>query len=88
MVRRLSCALVVAVVVIAASPSLLAAQTPRTAYEELQNFSGVLNYIRLNYPDSVSYGDLVTAAIRGMLRSLDPHSYYISRAGLQTRDSL
>jgi carboxyl-terminal processing protease len=66
----------------------LAAQTPRTAYQELQNFSGVLNYIRLNYPDSVSYGDLVAAAIRGMLRSLDPHSFYVSRAGLETRDAL
>ncbi|HLZ45958.1 MAG TPA: S41 family peptidase [Gemmatimonadales bacterium] len=66
----------------------LSGQTPRSAYEELQNFSGVLNYIRLNYPDSVSYSDLVTAAIRGMLRSLDPHSYYVSRAGLRTRDAL
>ena len=66
----------------------LGAQTPRSSYEELQNFSGVLNYIRLNYPDSVSYGDLVTAAIRGMLRSLDPHSHYVSVAGLQARGAL
>ncbi|HJS44349.1 MAG TPA: S41 family peptidase [Gemmatimonadales bacterium] len=51
----------------------------RAAYEELQTFSGVLNHIRLNYPDSVSYAELVAAAIRGVLRSLDPHSRYVSR---------
>ena len=56
-----------------------AAQAQRSAYEELQTFSGVLNYIRLNYPDSVSYSELVAAAIRGMLRSLDPHSRFESR---------
>src|SRR5439155_178245 len=57
-----------------------AAQTPpRSAYEELQTFSGVLNHIRINYPDSVSYSELVAAAIRGVLRSLDPHSSYHSR---------
>ena len=48
-------------------------------YEELQAFSGVLNHIRLNYVDSVSYHQLVRAAIDGVLRSLDPHSYFISR---------
>jgi len=76
------------VLLLAGGGARLTAQTPRTAYEELQNFSGVLNYIRLNYPDSVGYGELVTAAIRGMLRSLDPHSYYVSRAGLATRGAL
>lgn len=60
----------------------------RAAYEELQNFSGVLNHIRLNYPDSVSYTELVAAAIRGVLRSLDPHSYYVSRIESQKRSAL
>ena len=57
----------------------LAAQA-RSNYEELQAFSGVLNHIRLNYVDSVTYGRLVRAAIDGVLRALDPHSYYVSRA--------
>src|SRR5258705_251513 len=60
----------------------------RAAYEELQTFSGVLNHIRLNYPDSVSYTELVAAAIRGVLRSLDPHSYYVSRLEWQRRNAL
>jgi carboxyl-terminal processing protease len=58
-------------------PVLLAQQ--RSAYEELQTFSGVLNYVRANYVDSVSVADLVRAAIDGTLRSLDPHSYFIRR---------
>jgi len=48
-------------------------------YEQLQTFSTVMNYIRLNYVDSVTYAGLVSAAIDGMLHSLDPHSYLLSR---------
>jgi len=72
---------VVSLLLLAAGPA--AAQTQRSAYEELQTFSGVLNHIRLNYPDSLSYSELVAAAIRGVLRSLDPHSYYVSRLEFQ-----
>ncbi len=72
--------------VTAAGPA--AAQTTRSAYEELQTFSGVLNHVRLNYPDSLSYSELVAAAIRGVLRSLDPHSYYVSRTEWQRRTAL
>jgi carboxyl-terminal processing protease len=64
------------------------AQTPRSAYEELQTFSGVLNYIRLNYPDSVGYGELVAAAIRGVLHSLDPHSRFVSRVEFERQNAL
>lgn len=51
----------------------------QSAYEQLQTFSGVLNQIRQNYVDSVTSAQLVRAAIDGMLGSLDPHSYFISR---------
>ena len=60
----------------------------RSAYEELQTFSGVLNHIRLNYPDSVSYSDLVAAAIRGVLHSLDPHSRFESRVEFERQNAL
>jgi len=74
---------------VVASLPVAAAQTPqRSAYEELQTFSGVLNHIRINYPDSVSYSELVAAAIRGVLRSLDPHSYYLSRLESQRSTAL
>lgn len=55
-----------------------AARAQVSSYEELQRFSAVLNHIRTNYPDSVTYNGLVRAAIDGMLRSLDPHSWFAS----------
>ena len=51
----------------------LAAQS---SYEQLQTFSSIINQIRLNYVDSVTYAELVHAAIDGVLASLDPHSRF------------
>jgi carboxyl-terminal processing protease len=65
------------------SPASLAAQG--TSYEQLQAFSGVLSQIRANYVDSVETAALVRAAITGMLASLDPHSYYVSRSDFEVR---
>src|SRR6185369_6920596 len=50
---------------------------PRTTYEDLQMFTQVLNQIRVNHPDSVDTHDLLMAAIQGMVRAADPHSYVI-----------
>lgn len=58
-----------------AGVSPLAAQN---SYEELQRFTDVLNHVRANYVDSVTYRQLVHAAIDGMLKGLDPHSWYLS----------
>lgn len=55
----------------------------RSNYEELQTFSNVLNFIRLNYVDSVSYGIMVRAAVDGVLRALDPHSRFVPRAEVE-----
>lgn len=48
------------------------------SYEELSRFSAVLRHISDNHADSVSYRGLVRAAIDGMLRSLDPHSWFLT----------
>lgn len=69
----------------ALAPLRAAAQTAPTAYEQLQTFSGVVSQIRVNYVDSVDMGSLVRAAINGMLRSLDPHSRYVSQADFELR---
>ena len=58
-----------------ATPPAAPAVRARTAYEDLQMFSQVLNLIRVNHPDSVPQHDLIVAAIRGMLGAADPHSY-------------
>ena len=72
--------------VVAAAPERASAQA--SSYEELQRFSAVLNHIRSNYPDSVAYNGLVRAAIDGMLRSLDPHSWFASREDYEKLSSL
>jgi carboxyl-terminal processing protease len=40
-------------------------------------FTGVLNQIRVNHPDSMDSHALIIAAIRGMLSEMDPHSYVL-----------
>jgi carboxyl-terminal processing protease len=71
---------------LAAAPGPLAAQG--AAYEQLQAFSGVLNHVRTNYVDPVAYPELVRASIDGMLRALDPHSYFSSRADWERMSAL
>jgi carboxyl-terminal processing protease len=89
MIRATSpCALLAAGLLAVTPGAPVHGQTQRSAYEELQTFSGVLNHIRLNYPDSVSYSALVAAAIRGVLRALDPHSSYVSRLEFQRQNAL
>ncbi len=52
----------------------------QSAFEALQTFSGLVNQVRQNYVDSVTTPQLVLGAIRGMLASLDPHSYFQTEA--------
>ena len=56
------------------------ARAQGASYEQLQTFSSLLNQIRLSYVDSVTYAELVHAAIDGVLSSLDPHSRFVRRA--------
>lgn len=58
------------------APGLASAQA---AYEQLQTFSSLLNQVRASYVDSVTYSELVHAAIDGVLSSLDPHSRFLKR---------
>ncbi|MGH7700925.1 MAG: S41 family peptidase [Gemmatimonadales bacterium] len=68
---------------IAATGAATAQQAPtspirkRTAYEDLQLFSQVLNQIRLNHPDSIDSHEMFMAAIEGLVRAADPHSYVL-----------
>jgi carboxyl-terminal processing protease len=55
----------------------------RTTYEDLQMFGQVLNQIRVNHPDSVDQHELLMAAIQGMVRAADPHSYVIPAMRLE-----
>jgi carboxyl-terminal processing protease len=47
-------------------------------YEQLDLFGDIFERIRAQYVEEVPTDELVTAAINGMLTSLDPHSSYLS----------
>ncbi|WP_293441264.1 S41 family peptidase [Planktotalea sp.] len=47
-------------------------------YEQLDLFGDIFERIRAQYVEEVDEGDLIKAAINGMLTSLDPHSSYLS----------
>lgn len=58
---------------------LLAQESERktSVYEQLDLFGDIFERIRAQYVEQVDEGDLIEAAINGMLTSLDPHSSYL-----------
>uniref|UniRef100_UPI003567528F S41 family peptidase n=1 Tax=Puniceibacterium confluentis TaxID=1958944 RepID=UPI003567528F len=59
---------------------LLAQEGAKTSsvYEQLDLFGDIFERIRAQYVEEVDEGELIEAAINGMLTSLDPHSSYLS----------
>ncbi len=59
---------------------LLAQESAKTTnvYEQLDLFGDIFERIRSQYVEEVDEGELIEAAINGMLTSLDPHSSYLS----------
>lgn len=49
-----------------------------SVYEQLDLFGDIFERIRNQYVEEVAPGELIEAAIDGMLTSLDPHSSYLS----------
>ena len=54
------------------------AEANTNVYEQLDLFGDIFERIRAEYVEEVDEGDLIEAAINGMLTSLDPHSSYLS----------
>ncbi|MYD31915.1 MAG: S41 family peptidase [Nitrospira sp. SB0661_bin_20] len=48
------------------------------SYEELKIFAEVLTQVKKHYVEEVQMDDLVHGAVRGMLKTLDPHSAYMT----------
>lgn len=51
--------------------------TPIDSYEKLKTFSEILSLLEANYVEKVDANDLIDGAIRGMLKTLDPHTSYL-----------
>lgn len=60
------------------SPVANLAASETGAYSELRAFSEVLSLVEENYVNKVDAKKLIRGAIRGMLRTLDPHTTYLS----------
>ncbi len=69
-------ALLVAGMAVSPIANLSASET--SAYSELRAFSEVLSLVEENYVNKVEAKKLIRGAIRGMLRTLDPHTTYLS----------
>ena len=69
-----------AVVTTQVAGPLIAQEAARKAsvYEQLDLFGDIFERIRSQYVEDVDEGELIEAAINGMLTSLDPHSSYLS----------
>ncbi|MEM6577649.1 MAG: S41 family peptidase [Pseudomonadota bacterium] len=69
-----------AVVTTQVAAPLLAQESEQSSnvYEQLDLFGDIFERIRSQYVEQVDEGDLIEAAINGMLTSLDPHSSYLS----------
>jgi carboxyl-terminal processing protease len=47
------------------------------SYEKLKTFSEILSLLEANYVEMVDTNELIDGAIRGMLKTLDPHTSYL-----------
>ncbi len=47
------------------------------SYEKLKTFSEILSLLEANYVEKTDTNDLIDGAIRGMLKTLDPHTSYL-----------
>jgi len=47
------------------------------SYDKLKTFSEILSLLEANYVEKVNANELIDGAIRGMLKTLDPHTSYL-----------
>ena len=52
----------------------------KNAYNKLKVFSEIISLIESNYVETVKSDDMIEGAIRGMVKSLDPHTNYMPPA--------
>jgi carboxyl-terminal processing protease len=73
------CLLVTALVAFAQSPDEQNKDDNDNGYSQISIFAKAVQLLRQDYVDGnkTTYHDLITAALKGMLSSLDPHSQYM-----------
>jgi carboxyl-terminal processing protease len=69
---------ILSVFLIAGTASVQETKAPMPVYQQLQTFAEVLSFVQDNYVEKVEDKELVFGAIRGLLRTLDPHTSFMS----------
>jgi carboxyl-terminal processing protease len=64
--------------VLAATVGADAAKPKKAKFEKLDVFARVLSYVESNYVEGVDEEKLVYGAVKGMVRTLDPHSSFLT----------
>lgn len=83
--RTLASVLLIGLLIVGSGPSPVWAQEskgkPKAAtvdsYDKLKTFSEILSLLEANYVEMVDTNQLIDGAIRGMLKTLDPHTSYL-----------
>jgi carboxyl-terminal processing protease len=76
--RRLISAAAFATFLATAPAAAIAAETNEETFRQLELFGDIFERVRSQYVDETEDGDLIEAAINGMLQHLDPHSSYLN----------
>jgi carboxyl-terminal processing protease len=71
-------AVLTALILLGAWADINAAAVDRTTYQNLKTFSEVLDMVQKNYVEPIDNDKLMQGAINGMIRSLDPHSGFMT----------
>ncbi|HEX7416366.1 MAG TPA: peptidase S41, partial [Smithellaceae bacterium] len=50
----------------------------KSVYKDIKTFNEVFDMVKKNYVDEVDSATLIQGAINGMIRSLDPHSAFMT----------
>src|SRR5262245_60399254 len=77
--KRVVLVLLAAVLVSLGAGAVMAKRLPPQSgvYENLKVFTEALSYVESNYVEEVEPDKIIQGAIRGMLKTLDPHSSYM-----------
>ena len=86
--RRVGIAITALIILISIADRASAQQSADMDPRLLKRFAEIVNHVRQSYLDKPDDEKLITAAINGMVASLDPHSSYTEPAGLHAASVL
>jgi carboxyl-terminal processing protease len=84
--RRILLALLLTPVLVVAAETETTASNTQLSLDDLRTFTDVFNLVRNSFVEELDDQALMSAAIRGMLSELDPHSSYMEASEFRQLD--